>query len=79
MIIKNKTLAEAKEIYGAIPMTIHELDSLLNLVKNEMTLLRAENAEHPNFEVEMAFWERLGNNMFAYIEQMRRGLELTKK
>jgi len=79
MIIKNKTLAEAKEIYGAIPMTTYELDSLLNLVKNEMALLKAENAKHPNFEVEMAFWERLGNNMFAYIEQMRRGTELTKK
>lgn len=79
MIIKNKTLAEAKEIYGAVPMTIYELESLLNLVKNEMTLLEAKEAEHPNSEVEMAFWERLGSNIFAHIEQMRRGLELTKK
>lgn len=79
MIIKNRKLLATKEIYGAIPMTIGELESLLNLVQNEMTLLKTKDAEHANFEVEMAFWERLGNNMFAHLEQMRRGLELTKR
>ena len=75
MIIKNRTISAAKEVYGAIPLTLYELESLLRIIKNEMDLLEKQ-ADHPNFEVEMAFWERIGNTIFAHIEQMRRGLEL---
>ena len=76
MIIKNRKISATKEVYGAMPLTLHELESLLTLVENERIMLRQHNGDHPNFEVEMAFWERIGNSIFAHIEQMRRGLEL---